>query len=148
MPKLKEKIDEIKKWIEEEKSKAFICKQLVCRPGTLNKFLKDNNLEYKGKQDHNKGKQNNRRQSFFELCKKEYVNSFKLKNRLLDDRVKDRKCENCGITEWCNKPAPLELHHVDGNRFNNELDNLQILCPNCHTFTENYSGKKNKKKKE
>lgn len=40
------------------------------------------------------------------------------------------------------KPIPLELHHVDGDRLNNSLDNLMIICPNCHSFTENFAGKK------
>lgn len=40
------------------------------------------------------------------------------------------------------KPIPLELHHINGVHNDNRLENLQILCPNCHAFTDNYSGKK------
>jgi RecJ-like exonuclease len=40
---------------------------------------------------------------------------------------------------------PLELHHIDGNHFNNDLSNLMVLCPNCHAKTDSYRGKKNKK---
>jgi len=40
-----------------------------------------------------------------------------------------------------NLPIPLELHHIDGNQTNVSLDNLQLLCPNCHTLTDNYRGK-------
>ncbi|HCW05920.1 MAG TPA: hypothetical protein DGG95_00985 [Cytophagales bacterium] len=40
---------------------------------------------------------------------------------------------------------PLELHHKNGNRYDNRLENLMLLCPNCHTLTENYRGKKLKK---
>jgi predicted HNH restriction endonuclease len=36
---------------------------------------------------------------------------------------------------------PLELHHKDGNKHNNNLDNLSIICPNCHTFTDTYKSK-------
>ena len=39
------------------------------------------------------------------------------------------------------EPIPLELHHKDGNRYNNQLDNLMLLCPNCHALTENYRAK-------
>ena len=46
------------------------------------------------------------------------------------------------MTEWMGISIPIELHHIDGNRFNNKLDNLQILCPNCHALTDNYSGRK------
>ena len=51
------------------------------------------------------------------------------------------KCEICGISEWNGKPISLQLHHVDGNRKNNLLSNIQILCPNCHSQTDNYAGK-------
>ena len=55
--------------------------------------------------------------------------------------LRGRKCENCGITKWFNQPINLEVHHVDGDRTNNELDNLLLLCPNCHSYTENHCGK-------
>lgn len=38
-------------------------------------------------------------------------------------------------------PINLEVHHIDGNHNNNELENIQLLCPNCHSYTENYRGK-------
>ena len=52
------------------------------------------------------------------------------------------KCELCGwgeINPFTNL-IPLELHHKDGNHFNNNFDNLQILCPNCHSIQEGNSG--------
>jgi len=63
----------------------------------------------------------------------------RLKNYLLDTR--GHRCEVCGITEWMGRPAPLELDHTDGNPFNNQLDNLRLICPNCHAQTETYKGK-------
>ena len=51
--------------------------------------------------------------------------------------IKEPKCEVCGLSEWMNKPIPLELHHIDHNRYNNSLDNLQILCPTCHSQISN-----------
>ncbi len=57
--------------------------------------------------------------------------------------IKGRKCENCGLDTWLEKPITLEIHHIDGNHNNNHLDNLQLLCPNCHSYTDNYRGKKN-----
>lgn len=68
-----------------------------------------------------------------------------LKRRLFNDGIKERRCECCGITEWNGKPAPLQLHHIDGNNTNNSLENLQILCPNCHAQTDNYCSKNKKK---
>ena len=67
--------------------------------------------------------------------------SFKLKMRLIKSGIKEEKCECCGNTTWLGNIIPLELHHVDGNHKNNKLENLQLLCPNCHSLTENYRGK-------
>lgn len=58
-------------------------------------------------------------------------------------KLRGRKCEKCGITEWLGNPINLEVHHIDGNHNNNELENIQLLCPNCHCYTENYRGKNN-----
>ncbi len=61
--------------------------------------------------------------------------------RLLKEEFKQHQCENCNLTEWFSKPIPLELHHIDENRFNNSFENLQLLCPNCHALTDNYRAK-------
>ena len=55
--------------------------------------------------------------------------------------LRGRKCECCGIENWLDKPINLEIHHKDGNRLNNNLNNLQLLCPNCHSYTETFRGK-------
>lgn len=70
--------------------------------------------------------------------------SYKLLRRLINDGIKEHKCEVCGNTEWLGVPIPLELHHIDGDKENNTLSNLQVLCPNCHAQTPNYRGKKKK----
>lgn len=67
--------------------------------------------------------------------------SFKLAQRLIKERVKERKCERCKRAEWEGVPIPLELHHINGTRTDNRIGNLQLLCPNCHALTDNYRGK-------
>jgi hypothetical protein len=67
--------------------------------------------------------------------------SHKSRKRLLKEKIKTHQCESCNLTEWLQKPIPLELHHKDGNKYNNQLENLMLLCPNCHAFTENYRAK-------
>ena len=67
--------------------------------------------------------------------------TFKLKTRILNEHIKDSKCECCGLSEWNNLPIPLELHHKDGNRTNHKLENLMLLCPNCHAQTDTYRAK-------
>ena len=48
------------------------------------------------------------------------------------------RCNCCGIREWQGKPIVLELHHRDGNHYNNARDNLEYLCPNCHSQTDTW----------
>ena len=67
--------------------------------------------------------------------------TFKLKNRLLQEGYKERKCECCGLTIWNGLPIPLELHHIDGNRNNHKFENLQLLCLNCHAQTDTFRAK-------
>jgi 5-methylcytosine-specific restriction endonuclease McrA len=75
-----------------------------------------------------------------------------LRERLIDEGYKEYKCERCLLSEWLNGKIPLHLHHKDGNSENHKLENLEILCPNCHCLTDTYGSKnisdKTKEKKE
>jgi hypothetical protein len=73
-----------------------------------------------------------------------HYQSFKLKRRLFEEGLKVSKCENCNISNWCEKPLSLELHHIDGNRQNHHFDNLMLLCPNCHSQTTTFRAKNKK----
>lgn len=75
------------------------------------------------------------------LSNKFPISSFKLKLRLLKEDRLIPKCSRCGLTEWLDSPIPLELDHIDGNHSNNQLDNLRLLCPNCHALTPTHAGK-------
>ena len=69
----------------------------------------------------------------------------KLKKRLLREGIKQEICEVCNQgPNWNNKPLTLQLDHKDGNGRNNQLENLRIICPNCHTQTLTFSGRNRK----
>lgn len=69
------------------------------------------------------------------------TNRSHLKQRLLDEGLKTDRCEICGITEWRGRPLSMELHHVNGDGSDNRLENLQLLCGNCHAQTDNWGGR-------
>ena len=64
-----------------------------------------------------------------------------LKQRLFSAGLKENRCEVCGLTEWLGEPLSMALHHVNGDGRDNRLENLQLLCPNCHSQTDNFSGR-------
>lgn len=63
------------------------------------------------------------------------------RKRLVREGLLQEACNACGICEWMGLPAPLQLDHIDGNRLNNVLRNLQLLCPNCHALTPTFGGR-------
>jgi 5-methylcytosine-specific restriction endonuclease McrA len=64
-----------------------------------------------------------------------------LKKRLLNEGLKQNKCERCGIGEWLGKPLSMQFHHVNGDGSDNRLENIAFLCPNCHSQTDTYGGR-------
>lgn len=60
----------------------------------------------------------------------------------------NNKCARCGIDSWQGKKIILEYEHKDGNHFNNDRDNVECLCPNCHSLTSTWRGRNRKCKKQ
>lgn len=78
------------------------------------------------------------------FCKDSPVSN--IKKYIIKYKAKDiSKCEICGISEWMGMPIIIQIHHKDGNHHNNEPNNLQALCPNCHSQTQNFCSKNIKK---
>lgn len=71
--------------------------------------------------------------------------SSSLRIRLIRNDIKENKCEMCGIVEWNNAKISLHLHHIDGDNTNHKLENLKILCPNCHSQTDTFGAKNSQK---
>ena len=77
------------------------------------------------------------------LTKNSRYKTGRLKKRLWKANKLDKKCVECGLSEWWNgKRLSLQLDHINGDRNDNRIENLRILCPNCHTQTETYGNKK------
>jgi DNA-binding CsgD family transcriptional regulator len=68
-------------------------------------------------------------------------NRANLKRRLLAEGLKPDRCAICDISEWLGAPLSLAIHHINGDRIDNRVENLELLCPNCHSQTETYSGR-------
>jgi hypothetical protein len=79
------------------------------------------------------------------LVKGSSCQSFKLKNRLLKAGLFQPACSGCGLSEWLGQPIPLELDHINGVNNDNQVENLRLLCPNCHALTATYRGKNQKR---
>lgn len=92
------------------------------------------NLEYMIKVRENHKTYDDVKHSSFSTIRK-YI----IKNNLLEYKCQIPECGNIGI--HCGKPLTLEIDHIDGNRNNNELENLRFICPSCHSQTETFSGK-------
>lgn len=141
-----ERKEEILEWIKQNRSKSFIAKELKCKQETLNKYLIKMGIEYKGNQS---GKGFKKQKSKWNL--EEYlqnssnIQTNKIRIKILEEGIKEHKCECCGLSSWLGQPIPLELHHKDGDRTHNELSNYQLLCPNCHAFTDSYRGRNSRK---
>jgi 5-methylcytosine-specific restriction endonuclease McrA len=130
-----ERKEEILQWIAEELPLCEIKTRLRCKHETLRTYLKQMGIEYAGQQNkkgQHKGGFDYRDSSYYTYKGAPRIQSAKLREKLIRDGIKENKCEKCGNTHWLGKKLPLELHHKDGDHFNNELSNLEILCPNCH----------------
>jgi len=84
-------------------------------------------------------------------CVSEYKLEQAVKNNTASKRTlkrylirKDNSCNCCKLTTWQDKPIGLEIHHIDGNSKNNKLENVKLVCPNCHSQTDTFKNKKRK----
>lgn len=116
---------------------------------TLRKKLEEYNIDYShftyGVKD-KKGTENYIPAKTY-LGTGKHIQTSKLKEKLFKEGLKKNECENLDCPckgYWLGSPLVCQLHHINGNNTDNRLENLQILCPNCHSQTDNYCGQANK----
>lgn len=134
MPKAKWKNftdEELIQFVNQSISFSEVAKKLGYTSGsginTIKKILTEKNIDT----SHFKGQAWNRND--------EELSWGTIKKQFL--QTKPYKCECCGISSWNGKDLSLTVHHKDGDHCNNDFSNLQILCPNCHSQTENFCSK-------
>jgi len=133
-------LEEIKNMLNNKCTIYDLNKKFKIKYCTLYKYLDKYNIDYeKNKIVRRKQHTNKYIPSSYYIENNIYISAPKLRNKLIKDGLKKNQCECCGLSEWMNKPIPLELHHKDFNHYNNSFDNLEILCSNCHMQKHNYN---------
>lgn len=134
-------IEDLTKAVQTSFSAAEVMRKIGILPvggnyRSIMRLIKINNLDI----SHFTGKAWNKGKSI-----KDSSESYSKRKGAKDFLIKERghKCECCKNTQWLDQPIKLELHHVDGDSCNNVEENLELLCPNCHSFTENFRKPKN-----
>lgn len=136
-------LDEIKQMVAETRGFNELSKRMGYKGNTsytnnqLRKYFDENDIDYShynGQAWRAGGQLTNLGQNDFGVITPSII-----KKHLLQER--EHKCECCQQTEWLGQKIMLEVHHIDGDRTNNTRENLMLLCPNCHSMTENWCGK-------
>ena len=142
-------IEEIKQIVQESSSNREVAKKLGYNPNgggtlsSLHKMYVELNIDI----SHFKGQGWNK--DLIDL-KSFDLNTYKKNGKTLREplvKMRGRKCEICGTTEWLNKPINLEVHHINGDRSDNRLENLSLVCPNCHSYLPTFSKDGDKREK-
>jgi hypothetical protein len=137
--------------VKQAKNWAEVCRSLNVTPATgAQTYVKSVCIKFNIDFSHFLGKGSNKGKVFGQLKPITYylvlgdspTKSNFIRKRLIKEGLKKDKCEWCLNTEWLGQPISLELDHINSNICDNRLENLQILCPNCHALKT----LKNKKK--
>lgn len=135
--------EEIEQFVQDSRSYSELSFKLgygKSISGSANKTMQDMIKELSLDDSHFKGQGWNK--GNFDYSRFRYGKKIKTANAIYAiAALRGYKCECCGLSEWQEQQIPLEVHHKDGNELNSDLNNLLILCPNCHALTDNYKGK-------
>lgn len=152
MPKpRKYTIDQLKDAVSKSTSVRQVLLSLGLKPTggnheNIKRLMRENNLDsshFTG-QAYLKGKKNNwvPKKPMKDILQKGVVfHTSHLRKRLINEGYLDDICARCSIKEWMGKPLTLHLDHVNGDRTDHRIQNLRLLCPNCHSQTDTYCGR-------
>ena len=132
--------EELEQFVKDSTSYAQVSAKVGYKGGSGTQIVKDMIALYQFDTSHFKGAGWNKDNFNYERFR--YGNNIKTA-AAIDAIVylRGHRCEQCQLEQWFDNPIPLEIHHKDGDKLNNELDNLQLLCPNCHALTANWRGR-------
>ena len=151
MAKRKYTVDDVRRAVLDSCSTASVLRELGLRPvggnyRTITRIIQDNHIDT----SHFTGKGWNVGLAFkpnkgisdanIFVAESSYKCSWRLRERY-KKLTGITQCEQCGLDSWQDQPIPLEIHHINGNNTDNRLENIILLCPNCHALTNNYRGR-------
>ena len=149
--------DQFKKAVKDNLSIAKVLKELKLQPAgsnykTVHFLVKKFSLDtshwsgqgYLLGKNHTWGKE--RPLNTILIKDSDFMQSFKIKNKLIKNNILEAICSMCNLEHWLNNPIPLELDHINGVSNDNRIENLRLLCPNCHSLTPTYRGKNKNRK--
>lgn len=105
------------------------------------KDVRNNNLNLESMREKSIKVKKEKARERFELGRSNNLSNHAIKRIMKDHYERGDCCEQCGINEWNGKQLSFELDHIDGDNYNNSLDNLRFLCPNCHSQTDTFRGR-------
>ena len=150
--------DEMIVFIKQSYSIADVCRLCGWKPiggnyGIIKRYIKEYELDtshFLGKRSNigNRLNQHKEKKAENYLKKDSYIKLTTLRDKLVREGIKKYKCEECGISEWNGKQISLQIHHINGDNTDNRIENIMFLCPNCHSQTDTFCGKKNIKNKK
>ena len=145
--------DTIRSFISSSCSIADACRKFGWKPTganyrTVKRYIKELNLDvshFTGKKTNINNVNNKKIEKPVEyyLVENSYIKLTTLRHKLIKSGLKKYECEKCGCNKWNGEQISLQLHHINGDNTDNRIENIQLLCPNCHSQTDNYCGNKN-----
>lgn len=143
----RERPDEVKEKIRQSMKNGLASGKILSYEERLNRMSEQDRERFLNRMKEINLEQKKKARDLIMTADFETLSFERLRKRIIYEQ--DERCNSCGISEWMGKPISLELEHKDGDHHNDLRDNLEALCPNCHSQTPTFRGRniKNKDKR-